>query len=109
MTTKNCMLKKQTSSLIIEVNESKKYDDKLKVKNDNLDAKILDLTICLKKFIKGQKSLNLLLGSQKCVYDRVGIGYNSSKKQKLYKNIFVKASYSKTQKFHVHFVIPRVT
>ena len=32
------------------------------------------------------------------IYDLAGIGYNTSKKQKLHKNIFVKASYSTAQK-----------
>ena len=65
----------------------------MKIENNKLNAKILDLTLCLEKFTKGQKNLNLLLGSQRCIYGCAGIGYNPLKKQKLYKNIFVKESY----------------
>ena len=75
----------------------KKHASELTSKNDELNATILDLT-CLEKFTKGQKNLDLLLGSQRCVYDRAGIGYNTSTKQKLYKNIFVESSSSSTQK-----------
>ena len=57
-----------------------KHVDKFKVKNDKLNAKILDLTICLEKFTKGKKNLNLLIGSHRYVYDRAGIGYYPSKK-----------------------------
>ena len=52
---------------------------------------ILYLTTCLENFTKYQKSLDLLLGSQMCVYDLSEIGYNPLVKQKLYKKIFVKA------------------
>ena len=81
----------------------KKHASELTSKNDELNATILDLTTCLEKFTKGQKNLDLLLGSQRCVYDRAGIGYNTSTKQKLYKNIFVESSSSSTQKISCTF------
>ena len=83
-------LRTQVTSFISEIDDSKKHVDKLKIKNAKLNFKILDLTTCLEKFTKGEKNLNLLLGSQICVYNRAGIGYNPLVKQKLYKNIFVK-------------------
>ena len=46
--------------------------------------------MCLEKFTEGQRNLDLLLGSRRCVYDHAGSGYNPLVKQKLYKNIFVK-------------------
>ena len=82
---KNCILKKQIASFVIEIDESKRHVNKLIIENDACNEKILDLTICLEKFTQGQKSLNLLLGSQRCMYDRVGIGYILLKKQKLTK------------------------
>ena len=63
----------------------------------------MDLTTCLEKFTKGQKNLDLLLGSQRCVYDRAGIGYNTATKQKLYKNIFVEPPSTSTQKLSCTF------
>ena len=92
MTTKNCMLRKQIASFMIKIDESNKHVNKLKIENDKLNSKILDLFICLEKFTKGKKNLNLLLGSQRCIYDHARIGYNPLIKQKLYKNIFVKTS-----------------
>ena len=92
------MLRKQVTSLTIEIDNSKKHVNKLTIKNDDLNAEILDLTTCLEKFTKGKKNLDLLPRSQMCVYDHAGIGYNILKNQKLYKNIFVKASYPITYK-----------
>ena len=52
MENKNCILRKQVVSFISEINYLKKHVDKLKIKNDKLNAKILDLTTCLKKSLK---------------------------------------------------------
>ena len=95
---KNCMLRKQIASLSIEIETLKKHANELTSKNIELNDTILDLTKCLEKFTKGQKNLDLLLGSQRCVYDRAGIGHNTSTKQKLYKNIFVESTSFSTQK-----------
>ena len=76
----NCILRKQVHLLTIDIDNSKKHANELTIKNNELIAKILDLTICLEKFTKGQKNLDLLLGSQRCVYDRARIWYNTSKK-----------------------------
>ena len=69
------MLKKQIALFIIEIDVNK-----LIIANDALNTKILDLTPCLEKFTQGQKNLNLLLGSQICMYDRVKIGYKTLQK-----------------------------
>ena len=89
---KNSMLRKQIISLTNE------HENELITKNNELKDKIFDLTKFLEKFTKGQKNLDLLLGSQRCVYDRAGLGYNPLAKQKLYKNIFVKPLPPKTQR-----------
>jgi hypothetical protein len=44
------------------------------------------------KFTQGKKNFDLMLGKQKCVFDRGRIGYKPSLKQKSFENIFVKAS-----------------
>ncbi|KAI9162206.1 hypothetical protein LWI28_024903 [Acer negundo] len=77
----------------------------LKFENENLlkeneahkkKAKYLnDIVI---KFAIGQKFLEKLLCSQKCVFNKSGLGYNSSLKQKFYKKYFIKAS---TNESHV--------
>ena len=68
------MLRKQLALLIIEIETSKKNANELANKNNELNSKIWDLTKYLEKFAKGQKNLDLLLGSQKCVFDRAGFG-----------------------------------
>ena len=83
------MLRKLITSFNMEINELKPHANKQKLENDDLN-RAKDLTSCLEKFTQGQKNLNLLLRSQMCVYDRVGLGYNPLKK--LYKNCFFKAS-----------------
>ena len=55
----------------------------LKKESNNLNDIVL-------KFTKGQKNLELLLGSQKCAFDKSGIGYKPHAKQKFYKIFFVK-------------------
>ena len=44
------------------------------------------------KFTNGQKMLDNLLNSQKCVFDKGGKGYKSNLKQKYYKNYFLKST-----------------
>ena len=68
MVNKNRMLRKQDVLLTNEIKNSKKHANELTSINNELNARILDLTTCLEKFTKGQKCLYLLLGSQRCIY-----------------------------------------
>ena len=68
--------------------------DTLSKENTSLNDKILDLTEVVHKFTIGKKNFDMMLGGQKCVFDKGGIGYKSSIKQKYLKNYFVKASTS---------------
>ena len=68
--------------------------DLLSKENTSLNDKILDLTKVVHKFTIGKKNFDMMLGGQKCVFDKGGIGYKSSIKQKYLKNYFVKASTS---------------
>ena len=45
----------------------------------------------IKKFTLGSQKLQSILNNQKAVFDRARIAYNSLRKQKLVKNIFIKA------------------
>ena len=71
--------------------------DILSKENSSLNDKILDLTKIVHKFTNGKKNFDMMLGGQKCVFDKGGIGYKSSIKQKYLKNYFVKASTSNTK------------
>ena len=56
--------------------------------------KIKDLKDSLAKFTLGKNNLDIILGKQRCVFDKAGLGYKPEKKQKMYKNLF--ASTQKT-------------
>ena len=58
------------------------------LKNDNemLRKKSNELNEIMLKFTNGQEMLDNLLNSQKCVFDKSGIGYKLNLKQKFYKN-----------------------
>ena len=40
------------------------------------------------KFSIGKNNLDVILGKQRCVFDKAGIGYKPEKQQKFYKNFF---------------------
>jgi hypothetical protein len=56
---------------------------------DILQKDVEDLKNALAKFTMGRDNLNILLGKQGCHFNKVGLGYDPSKQQKLYKNFFV--------------------
>ena len=49
------------------------------------------------KFTNGQKNLDNLLNSKKCVFDKGGLRYKPNLKQKYYKNYFVRATSTNDQ------------
>ena len=53
--------------------------------NKDLKLKIEDLTKIVTNLTNGKKILDNLLGSQRCVFDKAGIGYNLGIKEKRYK------------------------
>jgi hypothetical protein len=57
--------------------------------NKELKLKVENLTKILTNFTNGKKNLDNLLGSQRCVFDKAGIGYNPKIKEKHYKKIFI--------------------
>ena len=66
----------------------------LEEENLCLRAKIKDLHGIVLKFTKGQETFDKMLGSQKLAFDKCGIGYELTSKQKLLKNMFVKPSHA---------------
>ena len=65
--------------------------DELINENETLKKKSNELNETVLKFTNGQKMLDNMLNSQKCVFDKGGLGYKPYLKQKYYKNYFVKA------------------
>ena len=62
--------------------------------NVSLKEKIDDLTKIVLKFTNGKKNFDQMLGGQRCVFNKGGLGYKPHVKQKYFKNYFVKASTS---------------
>ena len=62
--------------------------------NDELKNKNEWLTSSLQKFSNGQKTFDMILASQKCIFDlkkkTKGLGYKPFKNKKYFKNYFVK-------------------
>nr|KYP66813.1 hypothetical protein KK1_013124 [Cajanus cajan] len=50
---------------------------------------ISNLRNTLAKFTNGRNNLDIILGKQKCMFDKTGLGYNPQKQQKKNKNFFV--------------------
>ena len=90
---KNNSLKKKIQELekvkekfsIVEI--SKTHIEK---ENEILRKKNEWLTFSLSIFSCRQKSFEMILVSQKCVFDKQGLGFKSSKNQKYFKSYFVK-------------------
>ncbi|XP_058222936.1 uncharacterized protein LOC131332656 [Rhododendron vialii] len=70
------------------------FQNNLRLENDVLKNEVEDLKTSLSKFVQGKENLDMLLGKQRCVFDKVGIGFNPTKKQKFYQNLFVKSTSS---------------
>jgi len=76
-----------------EIEKFKAIDfENLKNENESLKSKVSTLTKDLANFIKGEKNLKMLLGKQKCMFDKNRIGFDKNNNVKLYKNFFVKKS-----------------
>ena len=73
----------------ISYDNEKSHVDELKKENEMLKKKNNELNEIVLKFTNRQKMLDNLLNSQKCVFDKGGIGYKPNLKQKYYKNYFV--------------------
>ena len=98
---KNIFLKKKVQQLekelgevkenFLNVEDSKTYLEKenelLRKKNEWLTSSI-SISSC------GQKYFEMILTSQKCIFDKQWLGFKSSKNQKYFKNYFVKESTS---------------
>lgn len=74
----------------------KTHVDDLNKENEMLKRKNIELSDVL-KFTNGQKILDNLLNSKKCVFDKWGIGYKLNLKQKYDKNYFVKSTSTNNQ------------
>ena len=99
----NISLKKKIFELKKELDEIKENFSKVEASkfslekvNEELLKKNEWLLSSLSKFSCGQKAFEMILASQKCVFDKRGLGYKTSKNEKYFKNYFVKESTSES-------------
>ena len=81
----------------------KSHVDKLIKENEMLKKMSNELNEIVLKFTNGQKNLEKLLSTQKCVFDKGGLGYKPKLKQKYYKNYFVKVTSASDHKIVCHY------
>ena len=81
----------------------KSHVDELIKQNEVLKKMSNELNEIVLKFTSGQKNLEKLLNSKKCVFDKGGLGYKPNLKQKYYKNYFVKATSTSDHKIVCHY------
>jgi hypothetical protein len=81
----------------VETSSQIAYDSNLLVnENKELKLKVENLNKILTNFTNGKKNLDNLLGSQRCVFDKAGIGYNPKIKEKHYQKFFVNENFLKS-------------
>ncbi|GAV90371.1 hypothetical protein CFOL_v3_33780 [Cephalotus follicularis] len=75
----------------IEVlNVSSKFSNEFKDENGNLKLEIDALKKTFSKFSNSSDKLDNLLGLQRCVFDKAGLGYEEMNNVKHFNNFFVK-------------------
>ncbi len=70
----------------------------LKTEKQTLTKELEKYKPLVEKFTYSSEKLNMILNSQRAVFNRAGLGYKPKNKQKLLSNFFVKAGESKTKK-----------
>jgi hypothetical protein len=81
----------------VETSSQIAYDSNLLVnENKELKLKVENLNKILINFTNGKKNLDNLLGSQRCVFDKAGIGYNPKIKEKHYQKFFINENFLKS-------------
>jgi predicted RNase H-like nuclease (RuvC/YqgF family) len=88
-------LKDKNENLLKDINNltSKiKSSITLEEENTRLKETIKDLTKTLANFVNGKENLDMLLGRQRCVFNKEGLGYTPENKQKFYKISLLKNS-----------------
>jgi hypothetical protein len=80
----------------VETSSQIAHDSNLLVnENKELKLKVENLNKIVTNFTNGKKNLDNLLGSQRCVFDKAGIGYNPKIKEKHYQKFFINEKFLK--------------
>jgi hypothetical protein len=84
----NCIEKMKAND--VETSSQTDHNSNLLInENKELKLKVENITKILTNFTNGKKNLDNLLGSQRCVFDKAGIGYNPKIKEKHYQKFFI--------------------
>ena len=70
----------ENESLMLEIKDNDRFEKNektLRVQNESLTKENERLKKALSNFSKGQKSFDMLIGSQRMMFDRKGLGYNT--------------------------------
>ena len=83
----NCIEKMKAND--VETSSQTVHNSNLLInENKELKLKVENLTKILTNFTNRKKNLDNLLGSQRCVFDKAGVGYNPKIKKKTLSKIF---------------------
>ena len=112
----NTSLKKKIFELQKELDEIKENFSKVEVSkislekvNEELLKRNEWLLSSLSKFSCGQKAFEMILASQKCVFDKRGLGYKTSNNEKYFKNYLSKNPQVKVHQPYAIFVVEEDT
>ena len=83
-------LQKENDDLLKEIQSLKSSLPKVCSNCEKLQSKIDDLNKTLEKFTNGKKNLETLIGSQRCTFNKEGLGFIPGNSKGLYKNLFVR-------------------
>ena len=89
---------KENLARVTKENEKILQEESNDLKSENIDLKrkVDSLTQDLARFTQGKRNLDILLGSQRCCFNKSGIGYDSFNDQKSYSYMITKSSPSFT-------------
>jgi len=94
---------KQFSTIKL-IQDSNEASNSCKCSN-KFKEEIKDLKNSLAKFTIGKNNLDIILGKQRCVFDKAGLGYRPNKQQKLYKNLFASTKKNSLLSLHIFIVV----
>jgi hypothetical protein len=85
--TSNLKMSKQIDEL--KNNQKELITSDIQTENNMLKTKVSNHEKDITNFGKSTKTFENILSSQKCIFDKGGIGFESNKKRKLYKDFFI--------------------
>jgi len=85
----NDSLKNQVEELLNDITMFEQTTETFEEENNLLKNQVEGLTKDIISFVKSTETFQIIIGSQKGMLDKTGIGFNVSKEQKLYENFFI--------------------